>query len=67
MPYLAPTRLAEQLEARGLCSIVEDTVEPPKPDAGVSPSASPAVPVSPQTTASEPKSGGRRGRPQKEA
>lgn len=64
-PYLTSARLAAQLESRGLCSIVDDSFEPPKQVAGVLPSASPADQASPQMTASESKHGGKRGRPPK--
>ncbi len=62
--YPVSAHLAKQLEARGLCCIVE--AERPKTPAGESPSASPAAQASPQKTASESVSGEqprRRGRP----
>jgi hypothetical protein len=63
-PYPASLRHAKQLEARGLCRIIED--ETPKQSAGESPSASPAAQASPLKTAGESVSGEtprRRGRP----
>ncbi|SFY16394.1 hypothetical protein SAMN04244547_04262 [Azotobacter vinelandii] len=49
--YPTPAHLARQLEARGLCRIVEP--EHPKTPAGESPSASPAAQASLPKTVSE--------------
>ena len=65
--YAVPLRHAKQLEARGLCTILELEEEAPKPGAGAPSSASPAAPASPQTTASESGSGATRGRKKKVA
>ena len=65
--YVVPLRHAKQLEARGLCTILELEEEAPKPGAGTPSSASPAAPASPQTTASESGSGATRGRKKKVA
>ncbi|WP_313117961.1 hypothetical protein [Ectopseudomonas guguanensis] len=65
--YVVPLRHAKQLEARGLCSILELEEEAPKPGAGAPSSASPADQASPQTTASGSGSGATRGRKKKAA
>lgn len=62
--YPVSAHLAKQLEARGLCCIVE--AERPKTPAGESLSASQVAPASQQKTANESESGEtprRRGRP----
>jgi len=63
-PYVVPARHAKQLEARGLCRIIEN--DRPKAEAGESSFASPADQALPPTIASvsgdgEPRR--RRGRP----
>ena len=65
--YVVPLRHAKQLEARGLCTILDLEEEAPKPGAGAPSSASPAAQASPQTTANEFGSGATRGRKKKAA
>lgn len=50
--YAVAWQHAKQLEARGLCKILELAEETPKPGPGKLSSASPAAQASPQTTAS---------------
>ena len=65
--YVVPLRHAKQLEARGLCTILDLEEEAPKPGAGAPSSASPAAQASPQTTASGSGSGAKPGRKKKAA
>lgn len=65
--YVVPLRHAKQLEARGLCSILDLEEEAPKPGAGAPSSASPAAQASPQTTANKSGSGAKPGRKKKAA
>ncbi len=60
--YAVPLRHAKQLEARGLCAILDLDEQAPKPGAGVPSSASPAAQASPQTTASGSGAGARKPR-----
>lgn len=63
--FLIDRRTAQQLEGMGSLRIVQQKPDP-TPAAGAQQSASPAAPVSPQTTSSVSVSGGRRGRRQKQ-
>lgn len=65
--YVVPLRHAKQLEARGLCAILDLEEEAPKPGAGAPSSVSPAAQALPQTTASKSGNGATRGRKKKAA